>query len=173
MARWWNIPPRNWKDNTRTCLKSQGGHTRKRARGQSQRKPFPSGYRDPGQAHQRTAEPAGTGSQRRLRSQSLQRRDASRGEASVEDATLREPPCLLSVALSTGGIYHRCCVGKAGPGKAMPSSPTDEEFMQLSACRLAGLTALAVLLSGAAPSREGSLEDALQSIKPDAILQHI
>ena len=45
--------------------------------------------------------------------------------------------------------------------------------MQLSACRLAGLTALAVLLPGAAPPREGSLEDALQSIKPDAILQHI
>ena len=45
--------------------------------------------------------------------------------------------------------------------------------MQLSACRLARLTALAVLLPGAAPPREGSLEDALQSIKPDAILQHI
>ena len=45
--------------------------------------------------------------------------------------------------------------------------------MQLSACRLAGLTALAVLLPGAAPPREGSLEDALQFIKPDAILQHI
>ena len=45
--------------------------------------------------------------------------------------------------------------------------------MQLSACRLAGLTALAVLLPGAAPLREGSLEDALQFIKPDAILQHI
>src|SRR5271166_2961288 len=80
MARWWNIPPRNWKDNTRTCLKSQVGHTRKRARGQSQRKPFPSGYRDPGQAHQRTAEPAGTGSQRRLRSRSLPRGGRLRGE---------------------------------------------------------------------------------------------
>ena len=45
--------------------------------------------------------------------------------------------------------------------------------MQLSACRLAGLTALAVLLPGAGPPREGSLEDALQSIKPDAILEHI
>ena len=45
--------------------------------------------------------------------------------------------------------------------------------MQQSACRLAGLTALAVLLPGAGPPREGSLEDALQSIKPDAILQHI
>jgi len=45
--------------------------------------------------------------------------------------------------------------------------------MEPSACRLAGLTALAVLLSGAAPPRAGSLEDALQSIQPDAILQHI
>ncbi len=45
--------------------------------------------------------------------------------------------------------------------------------MQLSARRLAGSTAIATMLMGAAPPREGSLEDALQSIKPDAILQHI
>ena len=45
--------------------------------------------------------------------------------------------------------------------------------MQLSACRLAGLTALAVLLPGAGPPREGSLEAAFESIKPDTILQHI
>src|SRR5208337_1195813 len=79
----------------------------------------------------------------------------------------RKPPRIVGVALSTVGIYHGCCVGKAGPGKAMPSSPTDEEFMQLSAYRLARLTALAVLLPGAAPPREGSLEGALQFIKPD------
>ncbi len=46
-------------------LDSQGqvGHARIRARGRSERKPLPSGYRDHGQAHQRTADPAGTGSQ--------------------------------------------------------------------------------------------------------------
>jgi len=97
----------------------------------------------------------------------------SRVVAIVEDATLREPPCLLGVALSTGGIYHGCCAGKTGAGNAIPPSPTDEEFMQLSACRLAGLTALAVLLPGAAPPREGPLEAAFDSIKPAAILQHI
>ncbi len=45
--------------------------------------------------------------------------------------------------------------------------------MRLSACRLAGLTALAVLLPGASPLREGPLEDALQSIQPGSILKHI
>ena len=45
--------------------------------------------------------------------------------------------------------------------------------MQLSACRFAGLTALALLLPGAAPPREDPLNDAMRSIRPEAILQHI
>ncbi len=44
--------------------------------------------------------------------------------------------------------------------------------MQLSAHRLAGLTAIAVLLPGAV-ARAGPLDDAVRSITPDAILQHI
>ncbi len=44
--------------------------------------------------------------------------------------------------------------------------------MQLSVRRLAGLTALTVLIPGAA-SRAESLDEAIRSITPDAILQHI
>ena len=45
--------------------------------------------------------------------------------------------------------------------------------MEPRACRLAGLTALAVHADGCRAPREGPLEAALESIKPDAILQHI
>ncbi len=45
--------------------------------------------------------------------------------------------------------------------------------MQLSACRFAGLIALALMLPGAAPPREDALNDALRSIRSEAILQHI
>jgi Zn-dependent M28 family amino/carboxypeptidase len=45
--------------------------------------------------------------------------------------------------------------------------------MQPHARRLAGLTVLAVMLTGAAPECERPLDAALESIKPDAILQHI
>ncbi len=45
--------------------------------------------------------------------------------------------------------------------------------MRLSACRFTGLIALALMLPGAAPPREDALNDALRSIRPGAILQHI
>jgi Zn-dependent M28 family amino/carboxypeptidase len=45
--------------------------------------------------------------------------------------------------------------------------------MQLPARRLAGSTAIAIMLMGVAPPREGPLEAALESIKSDAILRHI
>ena len=45
--------------------------------------------------------------------------------------------------------------------------------MQPRARRLSGVTILVVLLTGAAPDRGGALGPALDSIAPDAILQHI